>query len=88
MTLFDGALGEFATAIAAHSNLSARDALHLLRTTFRTIRDRSSQTEIQAAAELLALVEDRELSADASVGPEGDEIVDIPTTIPSAEAAA
>jgi hypothetical protein len=65
MTLFDGALGEFATTIAAQSNLSARDALYLLRTTFRAIRDRNSQIEIQSAAELPALVEDCDLGADA-----------------------
>jgi len=72
MTMFDGALGEFATAIAAQSNLSARDALHLLRTTFRTVRDRSSQNEIQAAAELPALIEDRDV--DAVAAREGAEI--------------
>ena len=45
LTTFEGALGEFATAIAAKSDLSSRDALHVLRTTFRVIRERASNTE-------------------------------------------
>ena len=35
---FDGALGEFASAIAAKSNLSPRDALHILRSAFHEVR--------------------------------------------------
>jgi hypothetical protein len=58
LIMFDGALGDFATAIAAQSNMSARDALHLLRTTFRVVRDRNSEIEIKAAAEFPALIED------------------------------
>jgi hypothetical protein len=34
--MFEGSLGEFATAIAGKFNVPARDALHVLRTTFRT----------------------------------------------------
>jgi DNA-binding transcriptional regulator YdaS (Cro superfamily) len=50
--LFEGALGELATAVAAKSNLPARDALHILRTTFRTIRERVSNTEAGIAKAL------------------------------------
>jgi hypothetical protein len=88
MTMFDGALGEFSTAIAAQSNLSARDALHLLRTTFRAVRDRNSEIEIKAAAELPALIEDFNLGDRAVAGLEGDEIVDMATISPPAEATA
>ena len=56
--MFEGALGELATAIAAKSNLPARDALHILRTTFRTIRERTSNTEAGIAKALPALVDD------------------------------
>ena len=56
--MFEGALGELATAIAAKSNLPARDALHILRTTFRTIRERISNTETGIAKALPALVDD------------------------------
>lgn len=52
MGLFEGSLGEFASAIAARSNLPARDALHVLRTTFRTIRERVSNTEAGIAKAL------------------------------------
>jgi hypothetical protein len=58
LTAFDGALGEFATAIAAQSNLSSRDALHLLRTTWRSIRERTSDQELRAVATLPALIAD------------------------------
>jgi hypothetical protein len=54
----EGALGEFATAIAAKSNLPARDALHILRTTFRVLRERTANTEAGIAKALPALVDD------------------------------
>lgn len=57
--MFEGALGELATAIAAKSNLPARDALHILRSTFRTIRERTSNTEIGIAKALPALTDDK-----------------------------
>jgi hypothetical protein len=53
----ESALGEFATAIAAKSNLPARDALHILRTTFRTIRERASSIEDGVAKALPALID-------------------------------
>jgi hypothetical protein len=58
LTTFEGALGEFATAIAAKSNLPARDVLHILRTTFRGIRERASNVEAGIAKTLPALIDD------------------------------
>jgi hypothetical protein len=55
---FDGALGEFASAIAAKSNLSPRDALHILRSAFHEVRARNSQRERQAAEALPKLIDD------------------------------
>lgn len=57
-TMFEGALGEFAMAIAAQSNLPARDVLHTLRQTFHAIRTRESDTEAEAAAALPPLLDD------------------------------
>lgn len=56
--LFEGALGELATAIAAKSDLPARDALHILRTTFHGIRERSAKTESGIVKALPATVDD------------------------------
>jgi len=58
MGLFEGSLGELATAVAAKSNLPARDALHILRTTFRTIRERVSNTEAGIAKAMPPSVDD------------------------------
>jgi hypothetical protein len=55
---FEGALPELALALAAKSNLSSRDALHLLRETWRSIRARASEADAKAAAALPALIED------------------------------
>jgi hypothetical protein len=55
---FEGALPEFAMALAAKSNLSNRDALHVLRETWRAIRARVSEADAKAAAALPALIED------------------------------
>lgn len=56
MTIFESALPEFAAAVAARSNLTSRDAVHLLRTAWRTIRERSSVQQSESAAALPALV--------------------------------
>jgi hypothetical protein len=56
--LVEAGLVEMATAIAAKSNLPARDALHMLRTTFRAIRERASTAEVEAAAALPPMVDD------------------------------
>jgi hypothetical protein len=58
--MFEGSLGEMAAAVAAKSNLPARDALHILRTTFRSIRERSTKTESGIATALPATVDDEE----------------------------
>jgi hypothetical protein len=55
---FEGALPEFAMALAAKSNLSSRDALHVLREAWRIIRARASEVDAKAAAALPALIED------------------------------
>lgn len=52
VTAFDSALVEFSTTIAARSDMSSRDALHLLRSTWRSIRERAAEQE-QAFAEAL-----------------------------------
>jgi hypothetical protein len=52
VTVFDSALVEFAAAVAAQSDLSSRDALHLLRSTWRSIRERAAENE-QALADTL-----------------------------------
>jgi hypothetical protein len=56
--LFEGSLGEFATAVAAKSDLSGRDALHILRTAFRGIRERVANTEAGIAKALPPSVDD------------------------------
>jgi hypothetical protein len=57
VALYDGALPGVASAIAAGSNRSARDALHLLRTAVREAREKISGAEAEAAAALPDLVE-------------------------------
>jgi hypothetical protein len=63
MSSFDSALTEFATAIAANTNMTTRDAGHLLRTTWRSIRERNSEHEAERAAALPPLVVDCEAEA-------------------------
>ena len=58
LAVFEGSLGEMATAVAAKSNLPARDALHILRTAFRGIRERAAKTEGGIAMALPATVDD------------------------------
>lgn len=60
LSVFEGALGEMATAVTAKPNLSPREALHILRTTFRSIRERSTKTESGIATALPATVDDEE----------------------------
>lgn len=71
LAMFDAAMAEFSTGIAAKSNLSARDAQHLLRTMFRKIRERASQVEAQAASALPLLIEEAEPAGDAVVDDAG-----------------
>jgi hypothetical protein len=58
LATFEGALPELAMALAAKSNLSSRDALHVLREAWRTIRARASEADAKAAAALPVLIED------------------------------
>jgi hypothetical protein len=60
VSAFEGALGEMATAVTAKPNLSPREALHILRTTFRSIRERAAKTEAGIAKALPATVDDEE----------------------------
>lgn len=57
VTLFEGALPEFATAIAAEFKVQQRDVLHILRTKFREVRAGGANAAKQAAAELLEMTE-------------------------------
>jgi threonine synthase len=56
--VFEGALPEFATAIAAEFKIEQRDVLHLLRDQFRKVRTKAAGKARQAAAEKPALVSD------------------------------
>jgi hypothetical protein len=49
MASFEGALPELADAIAANSSMPHRDALHVLRASWRAIRTRLSGLEAEAA---------------------------------------
>jgi hypothetical protein len=60
--MFEGSLGEFATAIAGKFNVPARDVLHILRTTFRTVRERATKTESGIGKALPATVDDVEIN--------------------------
>jgi hypothetical protein len=61
LSAFDGSLGELAMAVAGKFNVPARDVLHVLRTTFRVIRERTAKTESGIAKALPATVEDVEM---------------------------
>lgn len=55
---FDGALADFASALAAKFQLPERDALHLLRSEFRRIRQRATDRFAEQAAAEPEFVED------------------------------
>lgn len=57
VTVFESALAELATAIAAQFKVPQRDVLHLLRTEFRNVRSRAATSVAQAASDLPALIE-------------------------------
>jgi hypothetical protein len=61
ITMFEGALSDFATAIAAEFKLPQRDVLHLLRTKFRDVRS-SAASELRAQAEALPAMVDIDLA--------------------------
>jgi hypothetical protein len=56
--VFEGALPEFATAIASEFKIEQRDVLHLLRDQFRKVRTKAAGKARQAAADKPALVSD------------------------------
>jgi len=56
--VFEGALNEFANAIAAESNLAPRDALHLLQQTYRRVRERKAAEHSSRAESLPSTIED------------------------------
>ena len=64
LNVFEGGLGDLATAFAAKFGLSQRDALHLARTEFRAIRARAAEQLRRESAGLPELLEDH--VADAS----------------------
>lgn len=50
LNIFEGALSDFASALAAKFALSQRDVVHLLRTEFRAVRARASAARAAQAA--------------------------------------
>ena len=61
LTSFEGALPDFASALAARFAISSRDALHCLRVEFRRIRERLAAASAASAAKVpptLAVPED------------------------------
>jgi hypothetical protein len=56
ITMFEGALSDFATAISAEFKLSQRDVLHLLRAKFRDVRTGAASELREAAAALPAVI--------------------------------
>lgn len=63
VSTFEGALGEFATAISAEFKLPQRDVLHLLRTKFREVRA-SAAGAIRNQVETMPQLVDHELAGD------------------------
>ena len=51
LKVFEGALPDFASELAAKHQIPQRDALHLLRQAFRRVRERASQAAGAAAAQ-------------------------------------
>jgi hypothetical protein len=66
LTMFDGALGEFANAIAAKPPASSREALTVLRTVWRDIRVRQATAAGEEAETLPPLV-DEDVSGDSHI---------------------
>ena len=64
LTVFEGGLGDLATAISAEHGIPARDVLHQLRAGFREVRARSAEAFRREAANLPAALRDE--VADAS----------------------
>jgi len=58
VTVFEGALGDFAQAIASKFELPNRDVLHLLRTEFTAVREKAATAMERAAERLPVLIVD------------------------------
>lgn len=58
LNVFEGALGDLATAIAAQFEVPQRDVLHLLRSEFRQVRERAAASAKRAADEMPGLTVD------------------------------
>jgi len=58
VTVFEGALTDFAQAIAARFEVPQRDVLHLLRGEFRKVRASAAQAARRAGSELPGAIED------------------------------
>ena len=56
VTVFEGALPEFAAALAAKFELPQRDVLHLLRGEFRKVRAAAAELLRRQAADLPAMI--------------------------------
>ncbi len=69
MNVFEGALADFAQALAAKFEIPKRDALHLLRSEFRQVRENGANAARRAAEGLPGLVIDQ---ADAVSAGDGD----------------
>lgn len=65
LRLFEGALPELATAIGAKFELPQRDVLHVLKTQFRGIRERGSDSFRRSAETMPKLVEEEVPAEDA-----------------------
>ena len=57
LNVFEGAVPEFASAIAAEFKLSQRDTIHVLRRVFREVRVRAAATAAKDAANIAHLIE-------------------------------
>lgn len=60
LTDFEGALPDFASALAGKLQVSPRDTLHILRTEFRKVRERMAASHAAAAAAEPKMIEARE----------------------------
>jgi len=57
VSIFEGALSDFAAAVSSKFQIPARDVLHLLRTEFRTVRSSAANALRAGQARLPSLVE-------------------------------
>ncbi|WP_051678664.1 hypothetical protein [Xanthobacter sp. 91] len=58
MSAFEGALPDFAGALAAEFGVAQRDIMHVLKVSFRSFRERASRQSAEAAAEMPETVPD------------------------------